>query len=97
MSLLIALRQRRGEMIGMDFPSGAVRGAQRVGPMGLALHFEIAPAADARPDVRRAGRRTMRYRSGLNAARSSDAKSAGSSHAAKCPPRSTSLKYARRG
>ena len=29
------------------------------------------------------------YRSGVNAARSSVAKSAGSSHAAKCPPRST--------
>ena len=36
--------------------------------------------------------RTTRHRSDLNAARSSDAKSAGSSHAAKCPPRSTSLK-----
>ena len=33
-----------------------------------------------------------RYRSGLNAARSSDAKSVGSSHAAKCPPRLASLK-----
>jgi hypothetical protein len=43
--------------------------------------------------VRRVVRRlTARYRSGLNAARSSDAKSAGCSHAAKCPPRSTSLK-----
>src|SRR5687767_3660301 len=36
-----------------------------------------------------------RYRSGLNAARSSDARSAGSSQAAKWPPRSTALKYAR--
>ena len=32
------------------------------------------------------------YRNGLNAARSSDTKRAGSSHAAKCPPRSTWLK-----
>src|SRR5918995_4297049 len=31
------------------------------------------------------------YRNDLNAARSSDANSCGSSHAAKCPPRSTSL------
>ncbi len=37
-------------------------------------------------------RRMTRYRSCLNAARTSDANSAGSSHAAKCPPRSTSLK-----
>ena len=58
----------------------------------LSLHFKIALQRPTRGLTCRAGRRTMRYRSGLNAVRSSDAKSAGSSHAAKCPPRSTSLK-----
>ena len=37
------------------------------------------------------------WRSGRNAARISLAKSSGSSHAAKWPPRSTSLKYMRLG
>src|SRR5688572_8485298 len=50
----------------------------------------VAASADAR--TLRAGRLMTRYRSCLNAARTSDANSAGSSHAAKCPPRSTSLK-----
>jgi hypothetical protein len=50
---------------------------------------EIGAAPSSRP--------TTSYRNVLNAARSSDTKTAGCSHAAKCPPRSTSLKYARPG
>ena len=51
-----------------------------------------SPAAKAARDDSSYRFRARHYRSDLNAARSSDAKSAGSSHAAKWPPRSTSLK-----
>ena len=58
------------------------------------LDSRVRPRSERR-DL--AGAVAATYRSDLNAARISDAKSSGCSHAAKCPPLSTSLKYARPG
>jgi len=66
--------------------------AIRVVVMCPVPQFDTVGRRTTRLTLRVVRRPTTRYRSGLNAARSSDTKSAGSSHAAKCPPRSTSLK-----
>ena len=58
------------------------------GPSGSELSHPVAPPSEGMctcPD-------TVIYRSDRKAARSSEANSSGSSQAAKCPPRSTSLK-----
>ena len=66
-------------------------GALRIrGWYNVCAPFPAAKAA--RDEAHICSSRWSRYRSGLNAERSSDANTVGSSHAAKCPPRSTSLK-----
>ena len=64
---------------------GILAGRHAVSRCSVGAHF----AFETPRDVHEA---PSRYRNDPKAARSSDAKSSGSSHAAKCPPRSTALK-----
>ena len=64
------------------------------GPSGSELSHAVAPPSEGMCTCANTARR---QRSELNAARTSVEKSSGSSQAAKWPPRSTSLKYARPG
>ena len=57
------------------------------GSSGSELSHSVAP-----PSEGMCGRRNSRHRSDRKVARTSDEKSSGSSHAAKWPPLSTSLK-----